>query len=82
MPTYWNGDACEAKCVRVVVGLAPAPTWWCAGMRGTERNAVRVKQGDDIFYLDNEDGSGWAKVTLGYGSPQWGHRSLPVEREI
>lgn len=28
------------------------------------------------------DGDGWLKVTVGRGSPQYGHRSLPVERVV
>lgn len=68
--------------MKVVVGKAPQPTWWCAGLEGTVREAVEVTQDGYTFYLDNEDGSGWLKVTYGLGSPQWGHSSLPVERVL
>lgn len=78
----WNGERCRALKVRVVVGKPDRPTWWFAGLEGTERRAVRVDYGGQTFYLDNEDGSGWAKVTVGRGAPQWGHKSLNIEREV
>ena len=79
--TYWNGEPATCRKVRIIVGKSPRDTWWCAGLEGTERVAVRVDQGASTFYLDDADGSGWRKVTEGFGSPSWGHRSLPVERE-
>jgi hypothetical protein len=80
--TFWNGEPCRAVKVRVIVGPSMRPTWWCAGMVGQERAAVRVDYGRERFYLDNEDGSGWAKVTTGRGSPNVGHSSLPVASEV
>lgn len=81
--TYWNGEPCPAKKVRVVVGPSPKTTWWCAELVGTERNAVRVDYGGQPpFYIDDEEGDGWAKVTRGRGGPECGHKGLPVEREI
>jgi len=90
--TFWNGERCEARKVRVVVGTVYAPTWWCAGLEGTERDAVEVTYGGETFYLDDEPwqlneqggelgkmdrGHAWRKVTVGQGGPDWGHRSLP-----
>lgn len=72
----WNGEVCHA--VRVRLRLANPgvhPEYWAAHLDGTVRDAVRVEYDDDRFYLDNEDGSGWAKVTQG-GSPRRPHRSL------
>lgn len=82
MKTYWNGEPCKATRVHVVVGPSPRSTWWCAKLEGTVRKAVRVEYGEGVFYLDNEDGSGWYKVTDGRGSPQVDHSSLPVRNEI
>lgn len=82
-PTYWNGERTPAVRVRVVVADAPdVPEYWARDFVGTEREAVRVVYGDQTFYLDNEAGAGWAKVTSGGGSPRCGHRSLWVEREV
>lgn len=80
--TYWNGE--PACCTRVVVrvGTVEKPTWWCAGMDGTERKAVEVVYGGQTFYLDDENGSAWLKVTKGGGGPEWGHRSLPDDSEV
>lgn len=79
--TFWNGESTPARVVRVIVGKA-RPGWWCSGLEGQERRAVEVRYGDQRFYLDNEDGSGWAKVTRGLGSPRYGHKSLPVARVL
>lgn len=84
---FWNYEPCRVEKVRVIVGPAPSG-WWCHGLTGTERNAVRVDYQGEKFYLDNdahddhEAGAAWLKVTLGRGSPKYGHRSLPVEREL
>lgn len=80
--TFWNGEPCSARIVRVIVGKPLAPTWWCADLEGTEREAVEVRYGNQLFYLDNENEQGWLKVTLGMGSPRYGHRSLLVERVL
>lgn len=80
--TYWNGEVTPCRIVRVIVGEAPVPSWWCAELAGMECEAVEITYGLEQFYLDNEDGSGWAKVTLGRGSPQYGHRELPVARVL
>lgn len=80
--TYWNGMPTAARRVRVRVGTSMLPTWWCAELKGTERRAVEVTYGSDRFLLDDETGQGWAKVTLGRGSPEYGHRSLPDDSEI
>lgn len=76
--TFWNYEPTPARIVRVIVGPSPVETWWCAKLEGSEREAVEVNYHGDKFYLDNEDGQGWAKVTKGRGGPDWGHSSLPV----
>ena len=78
---WWNYEPCEAAVVNVVVGPSERPTWWCAGLAGTIREAVRVTYNGEVFYLDNENGAGLYKVTHG-GGPDIGHRSLPVEHEV
>lgn len=79
---YWNGEKAIARHVRVRVDKDLPPGWWCAGLEGTIRRAVAVTYGGETFYLDNEDGSGWLKVTVGRGSPGVGHRSLPVSEVL
>lgn len=80
-PTFWNGEPCAARKTRVIVGKAPRDTWWCAKLAGQERAAVEVKYQGQTIYLDNEDGSGWVKVTIGRGSPSYYHASIPVDRK-
>lgn len=81
--TFWNGQPCAARKVVAVVGESMKSTYWHNGMEGTSRKAVEVVYADQApFYLDNEDGSGWYKVTEGKGSPSVGHKSLPVTNVI
>lgn len=80
--TRWNGEPVTAVQVRVVVADAPEfPQYWARGLVGTERAAVRVTYHGQIFYLDNETGVGWYKVTHG-GGPGLPHRGLAVAREV
>jgi hypothetical protein len=90
--TWWNGRPCKARIVRVVVAKAEKPSMWYAPFAGQEREAVEISDADQSghqpFYLDNEAyddeiaGLGWAKVTIGRGGPDWGHRNLTIERVV
>jgi hypothetical protein len=80
--TYWNGEPTPCRIVQVVVGQSPVSTWWCAKLEGTVREAVEVDYHGRKFYLDNERGAGWGKVTAGLGSPQFGHSEIPVARVL
>ena len=89
--TYWNGQETPCRRVRVRVDKAERPAWWCAQLEGTERNAVEVRYGSRIFYLDDEDapdpkqhcaGVGWWKVTQGKGDPECYHAELPVNEVL
>ena len=77
MSGYWNGEPAACRRVTVIVGESLVDTWWCAPLAGQRRAAVEVIYGGRKFFLDNEDGSGWFKVTDGRGSPRWADRSLP-----
>ena len=83
---WWNGRRCNARIVRVIVGHSDYPTWWCAQLEGQEREAVEIwaadQAGPQPFYIDNEDGIGWRKVTELKGHPMTFHRSLPVKQVI
>lgn len=81
-PTFWNGEPCEARIVNVIVGKPLKPTWWCAEFEGKKRKAVQVAQHGQTFFMDNEDGSGWRKVTEGKGMPNYPHSSLPDDSQI
>lgn len=80
--TFWNGQAAPAEKVWALVGSAPQPSWWCAGMEGRIRPAVVVKYAGQTHVLDDADGSGWFKVTDGFGSSQHKSLSLPADSEI
>lgn len=81
--TYWNGEPCEARIVNVVVGnTGRFERPWFLPYVGKVREAVEVKYGNQLFYLDNEYEQGWKKVTEGRGSPNWPHSSLDVERVL
>lgn len=79
--TFWNGEPCPARRVMVTVADDPAfPHYWARaeGLIGREIPAVEVHYAGQMFYLDNRTGSGWAKVTVGRGSPQIGHSNVTV----
>jgi hypothetical protein len=75
--TYWNGQ--ETPCAKVrfkLEGDGGHPLYWARHLIGQTVDAVRVQYGGKIFYLYNEDGSGWTKVTEGHGSPHWPSKSV------
>lgn len=86
--TFWNGEPTPARRVTIVCADAPEfPAYWAraAEIVGSRRDAVEVSYNGETFYLDDEadpenpesrPGSGWGKVTLGRGSPRYGHREL------
>lgn len=77
--TQWNGEPCTARRVTAIVADDGFfPMYWARHLVGTRRKAVEVEYGGETFYLDDEDGSGWNKVTHG-GSPHWAHSSLTIE---
>ena len=80
--TFWNFEQTPCRRVLVTVGKPPSPTWWCAPFEGMIRKAVEVTYNGQIFFLDNEDNSGWNKVTHSGGSPRARHRSLPDDSEV
>ncbi len=80
--TYWNGEPAKCRKVRAVVGKPELPTWWSAGLEGTVREAVEVCYAGETFYIDNEDGRGWWKVTSGMGGSLYGHSRLPVSEIV
>ncbi len=57
-PTYWNGERTPCRRVVVVVGTVAKKSWWSNGLSGTERKAVEVRYGGDVFFLDDDDGDG------------------------
>ena len=79
---YWNGQPTKARRVIVKVGTCEKETYWYHGLEGTERKAVEVTHDDYSFFLDDEDGGGWLKVTLGRGGPDYGHSGLPQDSKV
>lgn len=88
MPTYWNGEPCEARrvMVRIPEDASFPNAWWKDweghDLTGEVVRAVEVTYGGETFFLADEVGSAWSKVTLGRGSPRFGHRSLPDDCEV
>jgi hypothetical protein len=82
--TRWNGIPVEAKRGTAVVADAPEfPLYWAGHLVGERIEVVQVNldganYGGGIDYLDDRDGSGWAKLTAG-GGPRMGHASVAIE---
>jgi hypothetical protein len=82
MKTEWNYEPCSATRVLVIVDDAPEfPSYWARDLIGKERFAVEVIYNGQTFYIDDEDGSGWFKVTNG-GGPEYRHGNLRVKHVI
>jgi hypothetical protein len=81
--TYWNdGDECEARRVRIIVGRSGWPGWWAEHLIGEQRDAVEITYRGDTFYIDDEDGRGWRKVTELKGDAMAPHGDLAAERVV
>lgn len=86
--TYWSGQPCMARRCRIVVGKDPVQhqRYWARDFIGYEREAVEITvfgehpsehcSVEQTFFIDNEGGHGWDKVTFGKGDPKFGHASL------
>lgn len=78
-PTYWNGE--PTPCIQgsaIVSNDNGFPLYWAADLVGQRIPVVRIFYGDTVRNIDDRDGSGWAKVTNGHGSPRYGHCDLSV----
>lgn len=78
--TYWRANEAPARRVRVRVGTVERPTYWCAGLEGTERDAVAVEWEGKTLLIDDENGEGWRIVTSAYAIG--GYASLPPDSVI
>lgn len=87
MSAYWNGMPTTAVRGTATVADAPEfPNYW-AKREGIVSTRIRVVQvdldgvnyGGGTAYLDDRDGGGWRKVTVGQGSPRYPHRDVAIE---
>lgn len=84
--TYWNGLPTQAERGTAIVADAPEfPSYWARteGIVGQRVPIVRVvldgvNHGGGVTYLDDRNGSGWAKVTNGRGAPRYSSRFVAI----
>jgi len=81
--TYWNGEKAECKKCSLIVADSTKqfPQHWAKHLIGKRVDAVEVIYGGHKWYLYNDDGTGWIKVTLGKGSPMYGHAEVSPEND-
>jgi hypothetical protein len=83
--TYWNGEPCQAqKCEVEVADALQFKNYWARPLIGQRIKAVEVSVPDpdmEPFYLDNEDGEGWIKVTEGKGMWTYPHKTIEIVEE-
>lgn len=80
--TFWNFEPCLAEKVTITVAAMPEfPGYWAEeqGLVGTRHPAIRVNYKESIFFLDDEFGKGWRKVTEEQGSPLAAHSEIKAE---
>lgn len=80
--TYWNGE--RTLCMRGTATIADDtafPDYWARneGRVGERVPVVRVDYHGRTSYLLDDEGQGWAKVTVGGGGPRHGHRNVTIE---
>lgn len=76
---FWNGERCGYQIGTVICGRSESSFSWCRNLFGERIPVVKVFYGDEPFYLYNgEDQEGVVKVTIGRGSPQYPHSSVPA----
>lgn len=82
--TFWNGLPTPARRGTAIVAESfKFLDYWARGLIGARIDVVEVilddvSYGGGTTYLDNRDGSAWAKVTEGRGSPGRGHRDVAI----
>ena len=77
----WNYETCQAQAGTAIVGKCERPTYWHNGLEGQRRRVVRLVYNGDVFFIDDEDGSGSRKVFERGGGPDSSHKSIPVDDE-
>lgn len=80
--TFWNFEPCEAEKVTITVAAMPEfAGYWAAeqGLVGTRHPAIKVTYKKTVFYLDDQFGKGWRKVTEEQGSPLAAHSQIMAE---
>lgn len=76
---FWNGEPAKyrALLVEIVESDKEMPLlYWGRTFVGQFRQIIEVHYRPEPFYIDNEDGLGYTKVTKGLGSPPFGHRVI------
>lgn len=77
--THWNGIPIKARRGTAIVSDdTQRPLYWARLIVGQRIAVVEADLTTGTEYLDNRDGTGWAKVTTG-GSPRELHRALAIE---
>lgn len=86
--TYWNDIPTLAYQGTGVVADTPEyPHYWARSEGGSGIIGQRIPVVRVVFegvnssrptYLDNRDGSGWEKVTVGRGNPNYGHSLVVI----
>lgn len=82
--TFWNGLPIDAMRGTAEVSPAPDfPEYWASDLVGQRIPVVMVNldganAGGGISYLDNRESHGWQKITVGRGSPSYGHRNVSI----
>ena len=80
----WNGEPCTFEVINVELTETDPrfPNYWGAAFLGQVRQAIRVQSWGEPFVIDNEDGSGYTKITKGAGMWTAAHRGIGPHREL
>lgn len=82
----WNGEPCKANSVTVFISkVENTPLHWQNDFVGQRIEAIKIRTLGKIwseFYIENQTGQGYAKITQGEGMWYFGHSSIWCENDL
>lgn len=78
---FWNGEPASFTVISYEVLRNENKNHWQNMFVGEKRQGVLITQYDQSWLIDNQHGDGYCKVTIGMGSPRYGHKSV-VEHNV
>lgn len=82
----WNGEPCKAESVTVLLKrVKNMPYCWQNEFDGQRIEAIKITINDTYrttFFIANEDGQGYKKITEYQGMWYGGHKSVFYENEM
>lgn len=76
---FWNGEPCIFYPIEYTVKESNVISHWFNRFVGQKRQGLKVEYDGGNFFIDNQHGDGYYKLTKGKGSVKCGHKSINFE---